>query len=278
MNAEFPIGVCGWCLDRHDARRSIEVAGRDLGLRFTQVGFFTEQAVRSADAAAIVEAARTADVTLVGAFVAFEGEDYASIARIAATGGFMPDDSYPSRLAITRAVADLAAVLRCPSLSVHAGTVPPDVTSPAYTKLLDRVRKVAEYAAERGLRLLLETGREPADVLLRFIDAVDRINVGVNFDPGNFIIYGTDDPVAAVTNLKGWIELVHLKDAIRSTRPGVDYGRSASLGAGDVQIARVVSKLRAIGYRGPLLIECDTSKTGLDAIRNAIDYLRTLVS
>jgi sugar phosphate isomerase/epimerase len=55
-------------------------------------------------------------------------------------------------------------------------------------------------------------------------------------------------------------------------------GRPASLGAGDMQIARVISKLRATGYRGPLLIECDTSKTGLDAIRNAADYLRTLVS
>jgi sugar phosphate isomerase/epimerase len=278
VNTELSIGVCGWCLDRHDARRSIEVAGRDIGLRFAQVGFFTEQAVRSADAAAIVEAARTADVKLVGAFVAFEGEDYASIARIAATGGFRPDDSYPSRLAITRAVVDLAAVLRCPSLSVHAGTVPPDVTTSIYAKLLDRVREVADYAARRGLRLLLETGREPADVLLRFIDDADRINVGVNFDPGNFIIYGTDEPVAAVTNLKGRIELVHMKDAIRSTRPGVDYGRPASLGAGDVQIARVISKLRATGYRGPLLLECDTRETGLDAIRNAADYLRTLVS
>lgn len=278
MNTEFPIGICGWCLDRHDARRSIEIAGGDLGLRFAQVGFFTEQAVRNADAAAIVEAARSADVTLVGAFIAFEGENYASIAHIAATGGFMADDSFPLRLAITRAVTDLAAVLQCPSLSVHAGTVPTVVTSPAYTKLLDRVREVADYAAGRGLRVLLETGRESTDALLRFIDAADRINVGVNFDPGNFIIYGTDDPVAAVTTLKVRIELVHLKDAIRSTRPGVEYGRPASLGAGDVQIARVVSRLRATGYRGPLLIECDIRETGLDAIRNAADYLRTMLA
>ena len=234
--------------------------------------------MRNADAAAIVEVARTADVTLVGAFVAFDGEDYASIARIAATGGFIPDNSYASRLAITRAVTDLAAVLRCPFLSVHAGTVPSDVTSPLYTKLLDRVREVADYAAGRGLRLLLETGREPAGALLRFIDDADRINIGVNFDPGNFIIYGTDEPVSAVTTLKGRIELVHLKDAVRSTRPGVDYGRPALLGAGDVQIARVISKLRVTGYHGPLLIECDTGETGLDTIRNAADYLRTLLS
>jgi sugar phosphate isomerase/epimerase len=277
VNTELPIGVCGWCIDRHDARRSLEVAGRELGLRFAQIGFFTELAVRTADQAAMVEGARAADLTLVGAFVAFDGEDYASIARIDETGGFMPDDPYPARLAITRAVASLASEARCPSLSVHAGTVSSDVSSPAYTKLVTRVREVADYAAELRLRLLLETGREPSDVLLRFIDAVDRSNVGVNFDPGNFIIYGTDDPVAVVTKLKGRIELVHLKDAVRSARPGVDFGRPASLGVGDVQIARVVSKLRATGYRGPLLIEYDSRETGLDAIRNAADYLRTLL-
>ncbi len=278
MTTELPIGVCGWCIDRHDPRGSIQVAGRDLGLRVVQIGFFTRDSVRNANTAAIVEAARAADATLAGAFVAFEGEDYSSITRIAETGGFTPDEAYAPRLAVTRSVADLAAAAGCPSLSVHAGTVPTDFSSPAYRSLVARVREVADAVAARGLRLLLETGRESADALLRFIDTADRSNVGVSFDPANFIIYGTDDPVTAVTKLRDRIELVHVKDAVRSSQPGVDYGRPAPLGAGDVQIARVVSKLRATGYRGPLLIECDTREAGLDAIRNAADYLRTLVS
>ncbi len=278
MTTQLPIGVCGWCLDRHDPRRSVEVAGRDLGLRVVQIGFFTQDSVRNANPAAIVEAARAADVTLVGAFVAFEGEDYSSISRIAETGGFTPDEAYASRLAVTRSVADLAAAAGCLSLSVHAGTTPTDASSANYAKLLVRLREVADIASQRGLRLLLETGRESADALLRFIDTADRSNVGVSFDPGNFIINGTDDPVAAVTKLRDRIELVHVKDAVRPSRPGVDYGRPAPLGAGDVQVARVVSKLRATGYHGPLLIECDTRESGLDAIRNAADYLRTLVS
>ena len=166
MSTELPIGVCTWCIDRRNPLRGIEVAGRELGLRCAQVGFFSERAVRSADAASIVEAARSAGVTLVGAFVAFESEDYASIARIAETGGFMPDDTYAPRLAIIRAVIDVAAAMKVQSLSVHAGTVPSEVNSLAYRKLLDRVREVADHAAERELRLLLETGREPAGALL----------------------------------------------------------------------------------------------------------------
>ncbi len=277
MNTQLPIGVCGWCIDRHDVRRSLEAAGRELCLRHVQIGFFTEQAVRAADPVAIREAARAADVTIVGAFVAFEAEDYSSIARIAETGGFMPDDQFESRRALMSAVADIAASVGCPSVSVHASTVPTDEASPPYRKLAERVREVTDDAASRGLQLLLETGREPADVLLRFIDAVDRPNVGINFDPGNFVVYGTDEPVTVATRLKGRIGLVHLKDAARSARPGVDYGRPAPLGTGDVQIARVISKLRATGYRGPLLIECDTRETGLDAICSAVDYLRTML-
>jgi sugar phosphate isomerase/epimerase len=291
VNTELPIGVCSWCIDRHDVCRGIEVAGRELGLRFAQIGFFSEHDAQTADAAAIIEAKCDANVSLVSSFVAFEGEDYASIARITATGGFMPDDESESRLALTSRVALVAALVGCTSVSVHHGTIPSDETSPNYDTLLTRVRTAADYAEEVGLRLLLETGREPADVLLRFIDAADRINIGVNFDPGNFIIYGTDEPAATVTKLKDRIELVHLKDAFRSARPGVDYGRpfkdplaptlkgvGADFGAGDVQIARVISKLRATGYGGPLLIECDTRETGLDAIRNAADYLRTMLS
>lgn len=256
----------------------MEVIGRDLGLRVVQIGFFTQDSVRNANPAAIVEAARAADVTLAGAFVAFEGEDYTSISRIAETGGFTPNEAYAPRLAVTRSVADLAAAAGCPSLSVHAGTIPTDASSATYAKLLVRLREVADVAAQSGLRLLLETGRESADALMRFIDMADRSNVGISFDPGNFIIYGTDDPVAAVTKLRDRIELVHVKDAVRSSRPGVDYGRAAPVDTGDVQVARVVSKLRATGYRGPLLIECDTREAGLDAIRNAADYLRTLLS
>jgi sugar phosphate isomerase/epimerase len=131
------------------------------------------------------------------------------------------------------------------------------------------------------VRLLLETGREPAAVLAAFLDAVGATNVAVGFDPANYIIYGTDDPVAAVNQLRGRIELVHLKDATSSPlhkrgARAVAFGASAPFGQGDVQIPRLISKLRTAAYRGPLLIECDSRSTGLDPLRNARDFLRSL--
>jgi len=214
---------------------------------------------------------------LVGAFVAFEGEDYSSIARIAETGGLMPDDRYPERAAVMDEAIEVAAKSGCLSVALHAGTVPADRTSATFAKMVERVRAACDVCAARGLRLLVETGRESAETLLALIGAVDRANLGVNFDMGNFTVYGTDDPVSAASKLKRRIELVHVKDAFRSASPGVEYGRPAPLGQGDVNVARVISKLRATGYRGPLLLELDTRTGGLDVIRQGADYLRSLI-
>lgn len=277
MIGDLTLGVCGWCLDRHDVPRSIEIAGRELQLPAVQIGFFTSRAVREADPEHIGSLAQAVGVTLVGAFVAFEGEDYSSIARIAETGGFLAEPVWAQRLSVTHDVIGIAADSGCPSVALHAGTIPTDRGSALFAKLVARVQETADCCAKRGLRFLLETGREPAETLLAFLGAVDRPNIGINFDSGNFVVYGTDEPASTVAKLRGRIDLVHLKDAFRSTKPGVEYGKPAPLGQGDVQIARVVSKLRATGYRGPLLIECDTRDVGLEAIRHAAEYLRSLL-
>jgi len=279
---ELAIGVCGWCIDRHDVRRSIEVAG-ELVLSAIQIGFFSRAAVRTFVQGSTSPRKDTgselpvAPTRIVGAFVAFEREDYSSIARIAETGGLMPDDLYAERAATIEEVIDVASGLGCPLVALHAGTVPSDRTSAAFVKLVERVRKTCDACAGRGLRLLLETGRESADSLLALIYAVDRSNLGVNFDTGNFTVYGTDDPVAAVTKLKGRIDLVHVKDAFASVSPGQEYGKPAPLGQGDVNVARVLSKLRATGYRGPLLLEVDARTAGVGVLRDAAAYLRTML-
>lgn len=216
----------------------------------------------------------------VGAFLAFEGEDYSSIESITNTGGLADDAKFDDRSALFLRSAPTARDLGLPSIALHIGTVPhmmpSDGTSPRYATLVERTRTVAEIAAVHGLRLLIETGREPAESLLDFLMQVNRPNVAVNFDPANFVIYGTDDPARAVSQLKGHIELVHLKDAFRSENPRKTFGKHAPFGQGEVEIARVISKLRSTGYRGPLLLECDTRTAGLDVLRSAADYIRSL--
>ncbi len=267
------IGVCSWALDRHDVLRAIDLAGGPLNLRIMQIGFFTAEAVQDADPGKITAAAESAGVTIVSSFVAFEGEDYSSIARIAETGGYGSDRDYSTRLALTRKVAELTKTLSAKAVAVHIGTVPADPGSPMFAKLAARVGEVADCLQEFGLRLHIETGRESADTLVSFLDTVNRPNIGVNFDPGNFIVYGTDDPGHALQVLGNRIEGVHAKDARRSARPGIDYGGPAALGTGDVDLPGLLADLRNTGYCGPLLIECGSRDAGLDTVATAAEVL-----
>lgn len=270
------IGICGWCIDRHDVVRGLETAA-ELGLRVVQIGLFGRAAVASADVQKIRRRAEACGIELAGVFVGFDGEDYSSIPQITATGGFMPDANYADRLATTRRAAAVAAALGCRTLAVHAGTVPADAADPVYVKLVAHVREAADAAAESDVRLLLETGRESADALAGFIRSVGRTDIGVNFDPGNFVSYGTDDPVRAIGTLKAGIELTHLKDGAPSSTPGVSFGTKRPLGAGEVQIPRVISKLRAAGYTGPLLLETPAPGSPPADYLAAIEFLRSML-
>ena len=218
------LGVCSWAIDRHDVLRAIEVAGSVLGIQALQVGFFTEESLRTADPSAIAMAARDAGIALTSSFLAFEDEDYGSIRRIAETGGFGWDEVFEKRLAIMRDVAALTEEMGCPAVAMHVGTIPPDSTDPVHVRLVERTRLTADLLADNNLALHLETGREPAETLLRFLQEVDRAHVGVNFDPGNFVIFGTDHPIDAFAHLNRHIEVVHLKDAVSAVNPGKDFG------------------------------------------------------
>ena len=101
----------------------------------------------------------------------------------------------------------------------------------------------------------LETGQEPADVLLRFLADVGRDNLFINFDPANMILYGVEQPLPALEQLGRYVRSVHCKDATWSSEPGVTWGREVPLGDGDVDFAAFLHTLDRIGYRGPLTIE-----------------------
>lgn len=273
----LPVGVCSWSLDRNDCLRAIEIASDELNVSVLQLGFFTRESLRGANADQICRLSKSSNMLIPSIFIGFENEDYSSIESITTTGGLLPDEFYDERLAMMRDAVDLAFNIHVPTIAIHVGTLPNDTSCPDFMKLVDRCSEVAQALAGRRLQLLLETGRESIDTLLQFIQAVGRDHVAVNYDSGNLMIYGVDDPVKAVSKLKGCIEMVHLKDAKMSDNPGVDYGQAAAMGTGDVQIPRVISKLRTIGYTGPLLIENNIREGGLQPIKDGIKYIRSMI-
>ena len=79
--------------------------------------------------------------------------------------------------------------------------------------MLEVTRDICSHAKANGQRVHLETGQEPADVLLRFIEDTGCDNLFINFDPANMILYGSGEPLPALRNhrqvrsqrsLQGW--------------------------------------------------------------------------
>lgn len=270
------IGICSWSIDRENVIGAIERAAQDLDLCVVQAGFFGETAVAQADSEAIRIAAAERSVDLSGAFIGFDGEDYSTIAAIRRTGGFVPDADLNNRLSVLAGAAALTASVGLDTLAVHLGTIPEDRGDRRYAVMLDRVRRAADACAEHRVALLAESGTESPVALRGFIVALERENVGVNYDAGNFVTYGTGNPVEAVGVLGDLIRHVHVKDSAASSEPGVRWGAAMPLGAGDANIPRVISKLRARGYVGPLVIEGKAPGGVLDPIRKDIDYLRSM--
>ena len=191
---------------------------------------------------------------IVTAFQSFEGESYASIPVCAQTVGYVPPATRREREQRTYAVSDFARSLGIPGVAAHIGCLPEDPSDAEHRAVLELVRRVCDHCARNGQTFALETGQEPAAALLEFLHAVDRPNVGVNFDPANMILYGSGEPMEALRTLREHVLTVHCKDGTWPETPG-EWGRETPLGDGDVGMERYVRTLREIGYAGPLVIE-----------------------
>ena len=194
------------------------------------------------------------ELEIVTAFQSFEGESYASIPICAQTVGYVPRATRREREQRTYAVSDFARSLGIPGVAAHIGCLPEDPSDAEHRAVLELVRRVCDHCARNGQTFALETGQEPAAALLEFLHAVDRPNLGVNFDPANMILYGSGEPMEALRTLRGHVLTVHCKDGTWPETPG-EWGRETPLGDGDVGMERYVRTLREIGYAGPLVIE-----------------------
>jgi len=221
------------------------------------------------------------EILLATVFAAYDGEDYADIPTVARTVGFVPPETREEREQRTLAVSDFAAKLGVASIACHIGCVPDDTEHPDYAAVRDVVRRICEHAAQHGQTFALETGQEPARVLLRFMEDVNRPNLRINFDPANMILYGSGDPIEALRLLGPRVVSVHCKDGDWPP-PGIPgaLGRERPLGEGSVGIERYVRTLAEIGFRGPLNVERETEdqRERLRDIAQGIALLRSLPS
>lgn len=272
---DLEIGLMFWAGE--DARKTLQNV-KKFGLRAGQLGFPGELPLDGA-AEQWDEALTQEHFIAVSAVCSYAGEDYADIPTVQRTVGLVPPGTRDERVARTKAVSDVARKLAVDAVACHIGFVPHDPSQPAYAQIRDVAREICDHCGENGQSFALETGQEPAKVLLRFMEDVDRRNLKINFDPANMILYGTGDPIEALEVLGKQVISVHCKDG---DWPPLDkpeaLGTERALGEGSVDLPRFVSKLKEIGYRGILSIEReepDQEKRAAD-VRKAVSLLKGL--
>lgn len=223
----------------------------------------------------IGELCRSHDVAVVSGMFGTVGEDYTTLETIRQTGGVVPDATWEQSLARIRAAADAAQALELNLVSFHAGFLPEDENDPDYRKIAARIREIAEIFATRNIGVALETGQETAHALRGFLENLGCNNLGVNFDPANMVLYGSGDPIKALTILDPWLEQIHIKDAKATTQPGT-WGEEVVVGTGDVNWQEFFTTLKTLGYSGYYCIEREAGTQRVMDIRTARQLVRLL--
>ena len=193
-------------------------------------------------------------ISIVSGMFGTVGEDYTSLESIRQTGGLVPDDTWDENWENVQITAALAHELGLKLVTFHAGFLPHDESDPEFEKLQHRIRLVADVFAAKGIDLAFETGQEEAGTLKIFLEKLGRVNVGVNFDPANMVLYDKGDPIAALRTLASWVKQCHIKDANRTKTPG-SWGEEVPAGTGQVDWKQFFDVLKEIQFDGPCCIE-----------------------
>lgn len=266
----WPIGFCSWCVG--DDLNLLDNMKNDMGIDSLHLSLLPVIDKGQSDYTKLIqEKGFTVTATMVG----FPQEDYRTLDSIRATGGIAPDECWNvNRERVLKAVK-ITAEMGVKYLSFHAGYIDPGPSVYA-EKLYSRMKLLADVAAEYQVQILMETGQETAEQLSAFIAKLNHPSVGVNFDPGNMILYGKGDPVDSLHMLAPWIKHIHVKDAIASDKAG-QWGTEMPWGKGQVGSQRFMRALIQVGFEGALAIEREVGGSKYDDTKCAVKELKNFL-
>ncbi|MCW4352408.1 TIM barrel protein [Hoyosella sp. YIM 151337] len=197
--------------------------------------------------------------------------------KLAAVGGFAPlvlhDPHHDPQPEVTR-ILDWFTAAGATVLVLAAATGTdgydsrPELDTAGWTALLTNLDRLAEYAAGRGVLAVLHPH---VGTMVETAAEVERVlsgsSISLCLDTGHLLIGGCD-PVALTHTATDRIAHVHLKDVDQtlarqvhageiSFTDGVRKGMFRPLGAGDIDIAGVITTLENHGFNGWYVLEQD---------------------
>lgn len=263
----WPLGVCTWSLGNDLEKVTNVLSESGTSHIHLACGALEDPSSRESWLRAIDTGGWGVTSTMVG----FPTEDYSTLDSIRRTGGIVPDEHWQANREMVADAVKMTVELGVAQLSFHAGFLDMEDSVNA-SKLMDRMKDLADLAAEAGIMLLMETGQESAEELKAFLNAMDHPALGINFDPANMILYDKDDPIDAVGVLGPWIKHVHIKDAVRTETTG-EWGAEVPWGEGQVPADAFLQALAEQGFDGGLAIEREAGDLRAEDIKSAVARL-----
>ena len=131
---------------------------------------------------------------------------------------------------------------------------------------------------ENSKKFVSALQKEYRGSLKEMIEAIDEPNVGINFDPANFLYYNNDDPALLVDQLVDKILTVHCKDAVRPAE-GEKHGKETVLGQGATNFCVLLKRILDHGFNGPLIIERELAPGPEQEhdFRNAVQLIKSVM-
>jgi hypothetical protein len=229
------------------------------------------------DEAGTAELLRSAGIRVISGMMGTVGEDYSTLESIARTGGIRPDATWQENLSRSRSIAKVADRFGLKLVTFHAGFLPHDRGNPERSKMLARLREIADIFGGSGVHVAFETGQESAHTLLDVMHELNHPNTGVNFDPANMILYGMGEPVSALRDLAPLVRQIHIKDATPTSTPGT-WGSEVPAGTGSVNWGAFFDVVRSSVPDVNMAIEREAGDARVADIQSARSLVHRILS
>src|SRR5207249_945795 len=116
---------------------------------------------------------------------------------------FDTEEQLDDRLARAARAFALAYDLGSHLVLARVGGVPPEAETSRREVFTRALRELGRRADHRGVRLAVETGAEPGEVLRGVLDALDDPGLAASIDPAALLLQG-HDPATTTTALGPW--------------------------------------------------------------------------
>lgn len=141
--------------------------------------------------------------------------------------------------------------------------------------------KCIDYAKDRNITMVLENhGGVPvtSDELLKVIHSIDSPYLKVNFDIGNFLSSGGENPINAAEKLYPFVDFVHAKD-LAEVNSGDKKYEACVTGEGIVPIKECLQLLKQKGYDGYVSLEYEawSQQESMEGVKRSLNYLKKVL-